>query len=140
MPVESVNSLVNTLEAGGFLDAVQVKELAALRARFADPKALAKELVKQGWLTIFQVNLLFQGKEKELFLGSYLLLDRLGEGGMGTVYKARHRNLDRIDALKVIRKDHLANAQSVQRFKQEAKAAAKVFHPNMKLKSPTLFT
>ena len=47
--------------------------------------------------------------------------------------KARHRRLDRIDALKVIRKEHLANPTAIQRFLQEAKAVARLSHPNIVL-------
>src|SRR5205814_6562341 len=59
------------------------------------------------------------------------VLDRLGEGGMGRVFKARHRRLDRIDALKVIRAELLTDPVAVARFLREAKAAARLAHPNL---------
>lgn len=61
----------------------------------------------------------------------YRLLGILGRGGMGTVYKAEHRLLDRPVVLKVIRPDLLTNPKVVQRFQQEARLAARLAHPNV---------
>jgi serine/threonine-protein kinase len=80
-----------------------------------DVQLLAKKIVKRGWLTVYQVNHLLQGRGRQLLFGSYVLLDRLGEGGMGQVFKARHRNLDRLCALKIVRKECLANPDAVRR-------------------------
>src|SRR5262249_3817583 len=64
-------------------------------------------------------------------IGSYTILGALGEGGMGTVYKARDEKLDRMVALKFIRVD-LAERESIQRrFMQEARAASALDHPNI---------
>ena len=64
-------------------------------------------------------------------IASYELLDKLGEGGMGAVYKARHVDLDKIVALKILPSDKMQNAEAVQRFKREMKAAGKLDHPNI---------
>jgi serine/threonine protein kinase len=61
----------------------------------------------------------------------YRLLGLLGVGGMGAVYKAKHRLMDRLVALKVIRKKLLANAATVERFRREVMAAARLAHPNI---------
>src|SRR6201987_5469966 len=61
----------------------------------------------------------------------YEILEVLGEGGMGAVYKARDRALDRIVALKVIRPELAANADILQRFKQEILLSSKVTHRNV---------
>jgi WD40 repeat protein len=63
----------------------------------------------------------------------YELLEELGRGGMGIVYKARQPAADRLVALKVIRKERLANVEAVRRFRREAQAAARLAHPNIVL-------
>jgi eukaryotic-like serine/threonine-protein kinase len=63
--------------------------------------------------------------------GRYEILDLIGEGGMGAVYKARDRALDRLVALKVIRPELASNADILQRFKQEILLASKVTHRNV---------
>jgi serine/threonine-protein kinase len=64
-------------------------------------------------------------------LGSYQVLDSLGSGGMGTVYKARDTRLNRLVAIKVLREDLVAIAGRKQRFIQEAKSASALNHPNI---------
>jgi len=64
-------------------------------------------------------------------LGEYRLLEKLGEGGMGAVYKAMHTRLGRVVALKVLRKDHLRDKHAVARFDREMKAVGAVDHPNI---------
>jgi Leucine-rich repeat (LRR) protein/tRNA A-37 threonylcarbamoyl transferase component Bud32 len=73
----------------------------------------------------------FLAPGRDLVLGSYILLERLGEGGMGQVFKARHCKLGRIVALKLIRKERLDNPATVKRFQREVRAAAALSHPNI---------
>lgn len=61
----------------------------------------------------------------------YRLLARLGEGGMGTVYKALHTQLEKIVALKVLASRRLADPQAVDRFKREMRAVGRLDHPNI---------
>lgn len=62
--------------------------------------------------------------------GKYDLLGELGRGGMGVVYKARQTDLDRLVALKMILSGHFVSAEQVTRFHTEARAAARLRHPN----------
>jgi serine/threonine-protein kinase len=63
--------------------------------------------------------------------GKYDLLGELGRGGMGVVYKARQRDLNRIVALKMILASELASSEEVARFQSEARAAARLRHRNI---------
>ncbi|WP_254508389.1 serine/threonine-protein kinase [Anatilimnocola floriformis] len=63
--------------------------------------------------------------------GNYDLVDTIAKGGMGIVYKAKHRKLNRIVALKMILSGQFADELEVQRFYAEAEAAARLRHPNI---------
>jgi serine/threonine protein kinase len=61
----------------------------------------------------------------------YQILEKLGEGGMGVVYKALDTRLDRMVAVKVLPQHRLDDADAVQRFQREARALARLDHPNI---------
>src|SRR5262249_34473966 len=67
----------------------------------------------------------------ELVLGPYVLLERLGQGGAGQVFKARHQKMNRLAAVKVIRKELLADTEVVGRFYREIQILSRLDHPNV---------
>ncbi|MCS7081243.1 MAG: serine/threonine protein kinase [Chloracidobacterium sp.] len=63
--------------------------------------------------------------------GKYRLDALIGQGGMGSVYRATHLELDRTIALKIVLADFVSNNETLERFRQEARAAARLNHPNV---------
>jgi serine/threonine protein kinase len=92
---------------------------------------LARELIRQKKLTAWQASAVYQGKTQGLVLGKYTILDKLGEGGMGTVLKAYQRRMNRVVALKVLPPSLVKKPDSLKRFLREMQAAAKLIHPNI---------
>src|SRR5688500_15697660 len=108
MPITSAEALLDAAQAYSLLDSDRRGTLPAdLPRRFADPQTFAAKLVRRGWLTPYQAERLLAGAGHELVLGSFRLLEPLGSGGMGQVFKARHLLMDRLVALKLIRPDLL---------------------------------
>lgn len=134
MPITSIPDLVGAVQQIPLLTPRRAAKLMdRLQHRFQHPRDLAREMLRRSWLTPYQINQIFLGRGENLVLGSYLLLERLGEGGMGQVFKARHLTLERIAALKIIRQEHLSDDETVQRFRNEILALAQLSHPNIVL-------
>src|SRR5205823_6167180 len=68
---------------------------------------------------------------KPVRLGSYLLAEKIGGGGMGTVYRALHINLKKWVALKVVRADRVNDPRTLARFRREMEAVGRLDHPNL---------
>ena len=105
---------------------------------FIPPKAdlrsveeLVQALVKSENLTAFQGQQVKAGKARALILGEYAILDRVGAGGMGQVFKARHRRMERMVAIKMLPPAMTRDAAAAARFQREVVAAAKLMHPNI---------
>src|SRR5438132_3019253 len=73
-------------------------------------------------------------------LGHYRIIEQIGAGGMGIVYRAHDEQLDRDVALKVLPAGMLANETARKRFRKEALALAKLNHPNIETVRPTTFS
>jgi serine/threonine-protein kinase len=109
------------------------EQLDAVSGRFSNSAAdvVAHDLVAQGLLTPFQVQQLEAGQPKGLVLGQYYILDELGRGGYGCVYKARHKLMNRIVALKVIAPERVEDSHARDWFRREVLAATQLTHPNI---------
>ncbi len=92
---------------------------------------LLASLVRRHLLTKFQADAVLEGSGSDLVLGHYRLLDVLGQGGMGTVYRAEHLQLRRQVALKVMARTVESNPRLLHRFYSEARAVARLQHPNI---------
>ncbi|MBX9579226.1 MAG: protein kinase [Gemmataceae bacterium] len=100
-------------------------------ARLTGVDALIARLAHRHLLTPFQADAVRDGNAGDLVLGHYRLLDVLGQGGMGTVYRAEHLQLRRQVALKVMARAVEGNQRLLNRFYAEARAVARLQHPNI---------
>jgi formylglycine-generating enzyme required for sulfatase activity/serine/threonine protein kinase len=132
--VVSVEQFEKQLIESGFLTAEEWKavvESVPANRRPADTQAFARLLIERGKLTKFQASNLCLGKAKWLAFGEYVILDQIGAGGMGQVFKARHRRMERVVALKVMQPSAVKSPEAVRRFHREVKAAARLEHTNI---------
>ena len=132
MAIVTASALIELLRR---LHLLTPEQLAAVHRMAKDPRIeprlIARTLMQRGWLTVYQVNQLLSGHGRELVLGSYHILDRLGQGGQSLVFKARHTEQDWIVALKVIRNELLYSPEARQQFLSEMEAMAHLEHPNV---------
>src|SRR5690606_14616221 len=96
-----------------------------------DAQSLAQALVARGKLTVYQARELLAGRTSGLVLGNYVVLDRIGAGGMGLVFKAQHKRMKREVALKTLPPLVVDSPEAVKRFHREVQAAAQLTHPNI---------
>jgi serine/threonine-protein kinase len=110
------------------------EEFAQVARRFADrgsARSLARALIEEGTLTRFQAERLFMGQTAGFLLGQYRILEQIGRGGMGRVYKAEHRTMRRIVALKVLTAELLQTERAIELFLHEVRAVSQLVHPNI---------
>ncbi|MCA9113612.1 MAG: serine/threonine protein kinase [Planctomycetaceae bacterium] len=130
----STEQFVQSLSHSGLLPAADIDRLRASLSSAElshDGLDVARELVRQKKLTTFQARSLCEARSTPLVLGDYTVLDEIGSGGMGRVYKARHRRMDRIVALKILPESASCSQEAVRRFQREVKTAARLDHPNV---------
>src|ERR1700733_4791252 len=95
------------------------------------PVPLATQLVREGVLTQFQAEQFLQGKWRRFTIGKYKVLERLGAGGMGSVYLCEHMLMRRRVAVKVLPTAKAEDPAALERFNREARAVAALDHPNI---------
>jgi serine/threonine protein kinase len=132
MSTASHAAVIDLLQQIEALSTSQLEEMRTFLApRLSDPQTLLQELVSRRWLTPFQARLIANGKGADLVLDRYLLLDIIGKGGSGQVFKARHQTMQRLVALKILRPELTKDADAVQRFYREIEVASQMSHPNI---------
>src|SRR6516225_3953670 len=117
---------VQSLAESGLLDAADV-----LPDPGPDGTVIAKSLVAAGKLTGYQADAVLGRRLGDLRIGNYEILDRLGAGGMGTVFKARHRRMKRVVAIKVLSREVAKSGPFADRFQREVETIARLSHPNI---------
>lgn len=130
----SVERLGQSIVSSGLLSSAELTGFWEELPKAQRPKraeTLADLLVQRGVLTDFQSQVLLSGTAMPLVLGDYVLLGKLGSGGMGQVFKAEHRLMKRLAAIKLLPTHLMEDPAAVQRFQREVRAAAKLSHPNI---------
>jgi formylglycine-generating enzyme required for sulfatase activity/serine/threonine protein kinase len=130
----TLEQFAQRLTAAGLFTQPEIEQFVAIlpdEQKPQDAQALARELVRANKLTRYQAGAVYQGKTGGLVLGNYVILDKLGEGGMGEVFRAQHRVMKREVAIKVLPAKLLDSPEAVQRFQREVQAAARLEHPNI---------
>lgn len=133
MSAVAVDIFLTHLSRSNLLAPEQIEEVRGEVERAAGglpSEGVARRLVKRGWLTPWQARMLLAGRHA-FFLGRYKLLDQIGQGGMGAVFKAQHAALGRIVAVKMMAKNLTKDAGAVARFHREIQAAAALNHPHI---------
>jgi serine/threonine protein kinase len=97
----------------------------------AKPTELAGLLVRDGILTTFQAEQLLLGRWRRFTIGKYKVLEKLGSGGMGSVYLCEHKLMRRRVAVKVLPTAKAQEESALERFYREARAVAALDHPNI---------
>src|ERR1019366_9560583 len=149
MPPADANQLLAALRVGRLISPQQIRQLAIdwSESRPDEPddpaegtRRRALELVNAGLLTAWQVEQVLSGRARRLHMGRYRLLEWLGAGGMGSVYKDEHRLMKRVVALKILgdapHRSALelcpnATRLAAARCRREVEAAARLSHPNI---------
>lgn len=120
------------LSDSGIWSPAEIQGLRAKSAAFRqDCRPLIQELIKNQKLTKFQATLILQGKGRDLVLSNYVILEKIGEGGMGMVFKARHRKTGQVVALKVLSPAVTKKPTAVKRFLREVRAVSELDHTNI---------
>lgn len=97
----------------------------------AEGKLMARELITRGVLTPYQANYLLQGKGKELMLGQYRIVERLGQNVSGQTYKAVHATMGRLVVIRLLAPHLAADPISRTKFTQEVQNIAQLSHTNI---------
>ena len=132
----TLDQLVENLSRSGLMSAEEASSLCqslpAISARGpTDSSVVAQKLVGTGKLTAYQAECICRGETSGLVFDEYIILDKIGQGGMGVVLKAQHRRMERIVAVKKLPTAALESEDAVKRFYREVKAAARLTHPNI---------
>lgn len=131
METASPIQLMTAIQESGLYKPEQLAAAERIASTAADTPACAEGFYTAGVLTKYQFQKIRAGRAEDLLFGPYLILDRIGEGGMGKVYRAVQLKVGKIVAIKMVRPQLLTNRMVISRYKREARAAAKLDHPNI---------
>ncbi|MBM4072976.1 MAG: serine/threonine protein kinase [Planctomycetes bacterium] len=124
-------TFLKNLHKSGLLGARELEEALPRLPSTQRGRSLARAMVRMGLLTKFQAERLLAGRTNGFMLGQYRILEQLGQGGMGRVYKAVHQTMNRVVALKILAPHLVRTSKARKLFKNEVQNAGKLAHPNI---------
>lgn len=122
---------IENLEQSGLIDSTSMNEWLPRLPATDRGRVIARFLVQEGVLTRFQAENLLGSRTSGFVLGQYRILDEIGRGGMGRVFKAEHVAMKRVVALKVLAAQLTRTEKAQHLFQREVRAAARLVHPNI---------
>ncbi|MHC4958328.1 MAG: serine/threonine protein kinase [Planctomycetota bacterium] len=131
MPTSTAKELLQRAVSKGLLTQDQAKDVWAHKA---PDKGVEEVAVDKGYMTAEQAKALRLEIEKHDVpreIGGYRIIEKIGEGSMAAVYKAKQLSLDRAVAIKILHPERAAKQDNVDRFRKEARTVAKLNHPNV---------
>lgn len=120
-----------SLKKSGLITGGDWERVLALLPNTGGGRELALALLKAGKLTRYQAEMLLAGKSRNLVVGQYVLLRLRGKGGLGKVFKAMHRTMNRVVALKVLAPQLIKTDKARELFQREIVAVGRLIHPNI---------
>src|SRR5262245_20142349 len=118
---QQIDDAIAGLTSGGTGEALTLEQIT--------DEILGQRLVDSGYLNRWQVEQLKEGRTK-FTLGPYKIVNAIGQGGMGHVFKAEHKLLGRVEAVKVLPKGR-STPDAIASFQREIRAQAQLDHPNL---------
>jgi len=125
-----LDDFASSVVASGVMTAEQLSAIQE-QGDVTNAQGLVETLIREKELTAYQAKAIIDGNARGLVVGTYIILDKIGAGGMGQVFLAKHQPMNRIVALKVLPETAVASEDAVKRFHREVQAAAKLIHPNI---------
>ena len=126
----SLDEFASGIASSGLMTVEQLRQLRG-QCDASNAQDFARKLIREQKLTPYQAKAVVDGNTKGLVLGNYVILDKIGAGGMGQVFLAKHRIMKRIAALKILPEAAIESDNAVERFHREVEAAARLTHPNI---------
>lgn len=122
---------LGNLRESGLLGEEDLSRVEVVNSGETDARGLARWCMDMGLLTRFQAERILNGKTAGLILGQYRILEELGRGGMGRVYRAIHDRMDRQVAIKVLSPQLMRSPKAQSLFDREVRAISRLSHPNI---------
>ena len=131
MDAEPAQLIIQALRECGSFSEESLTQAATVCQALSDPTSVAQYLYNAQFFTLYQAGKFVKGRHTDLFFGKYFIQEKVGEGGMGRVYRAINLETKQVVALKIVRQALLKNSAVMQRYQREVNAVSALNHPNI---------